>query len=525
MKKKRLILVTLLILSLIIGTIPASANGETKQLKDLPTGSIVYDPSWKWEHKTGEGYTGSGTTKPVEWIIVAKDHTGYPTNSVTLLSNELIAKYTFDNSTNRGSEYGSNHWGNSGNPNATAGIRPFLNTSFFNTFSQNFKNIILETNLENKDYSGNSYTSKDKVFLPSEKELGGNNTPIIGTDWGYFNDNNSRIAKIGSDNWYYPTRSPYSGSSNIVRNVGSGGSFGSNSNANHSSSGVRPALNLKSDTLVKSVGSKWEIVYNSPPILNITNPNNGQTINSSGKITINGTVKDDDNDNVTISATIGGKLKSTDITSTSTQKNWTLEWLSNELNDGTYNNTVITAKDDKGNITTKTYTGTILVDKTKPTKPILTADTTNPTNKDVTITVTAGTDSGSGVDKTEYRIDAGNWTTYTAPFKMSSNGNVEARTIDKVGNISDVGSITISNINKSLPIITIEPYNTEWTNKDIIVKAKTDKGTLNQESYTFTENGDFTFIAVDEYGNIAEKTVTITNIDKIKPKIKITIGN
>ena len=70
-------------------------------------------------------------------------------------------------------------------------------------------------------------------------------------------------------------------------------------------------------------------------------------------------LKDDDNDNVTISATIGGKLKSTDITSTSTQK-LDIRMVSNELNDGTYNNTVITAKDDKGNITTKTYTGTIL---------------------------------------------------------------------------------------------------------------------------------------------------------------------
>ena len=36
---------------------------------------------------------------------------------------------------------------------------------------------------------------KIKYFF-LQKELGGNNTPIIGTDWGYFNDNNSRIAKM-----------------------------------------------------------------------------------------------------------------------------------------------------------------------------------------------------------------------------------------------------------------------------------------------------------------------------------------
>lgn len=614
MKKKRLILL-MLILSLIMSTIPASASEETKQLKDLATGSIVYDPSWTWKHKTGNAYTGNGEIKPVEWIVVAQDHYKNSTtgivngNHTTLISNELIAKYAFDDryNTDYGENYGYNHWGDSNK------IRPFLNTSFFNNFSSNFKNLVLETTLNMQTYNGSSYTTKDKVFLPSEKELGGNNTPIIGTDWGYFNSNSSRIAKSGSVNRYYWTRSPGSGSSYSVRYVYSDGSFGTNHYAYNSSYGVRPALNLKSDTLVKSVGSKWEIVYNSPPALNISNPNNAQTIGSSGKIAISGTIFDSDNDTVTISATIGGKLKSATVNSTSTSKPWTLEWLGSELNDGTYSNTIITAKDDKGNTTTKTYTGTILVDKTnptnptisvnedwtstnveatitsgtdsgsgvdkteyslsgattlswttissggkvtisnegqttikartvdkagntstevskiikidktKPTKPTLIADTTNPTNKDVTITVTPGTDSGSGVDRSEYKIGSGSWATYSQPFKVTSNNTVEARTIDKVGNVSDLGSIVVSNINKDAPIITIEPYNEDWTNKDIIVTATVDKGTLNKTSHTFTENGSFTFIATDEYGNEGAETVTITNIDKIKPKIKITI--
>ena len=40
---------------------------------------------------------------------------------------------------------------------------------------------------------------------------------------------------------------------------------------------------------------------------------------------------------------------------------------------------------------------------------------------------------------------------------------------------------------------------------------------MNQDSYTFTENGSFTFIAIDEAGNRSEKTVTISNIDKTLP--------
>ena len=67
------------------------------------------------------------------------------------------------------------------------------------------------------------------------------------------------------------------------------------------------------------------------------------------------------------------------------------------------------------------------------------------------------------------------------------------------------------------PVITISSYETNWTNKDITVTASANKGTLNETSYTFTENGSFTFIATDEYGNRAEKTVTITSIDKVAP--------
>jgi carboxypeptidase T len=54
---------------------------------------------------------------------------------------------------------------------------------------------------------------------------------------------------------------------------------------------------------------------------------------------------------------------------------------------------------------------------------------------DVNVTLTA-TDDGSGVYYTNYKLDNGAWTTYTAPFVVSTNGNHTVRfySADKAGN-------------------------------------------------------------------------------------------
>lgn len=234
------------------------------QLKDLPLGTVIKDRA-SWEHKTGNGYTGTGATKPVEWIIVAKNHMGYPANSVTLISKEIIGKYAFDDSTNREDSGGSNHWGNSGTPNATTGVRPWLNGTFYNHFSQNFKDAVLTTTVPNKVWgTGADYTTTDKIFLPSGTELGQGSvdwTYPIGTNWGYFSSDTARIASIGGNNWSYWDRSPRSVYSDIVCNVRFSGVFFLGAVAYKSDVGVRPALNLKSDIYVNLNG---EVVGSEP---------------------------------------------------------------------------------------------------------------------------------------------------------------------------------------------------------------------------------------------------------------------
>jgi peptidoglycan/xylan/chitin deacetylase (PgdA/CDA1 family) len=75
----------------------------------------------------------------------------------------------------------------------------------------------------------------------------------------------------------------------------------------------------------------------------------------------------------------------------------------------------------------------------------------------------------------------------------------------------------VNPVNK--PIITIDPYVTTPTNKNIVVNAHTNKGTLNATTTTFTTNGIFNFVATDSLGNTSTTTVVINNIDKVAPVI------
>lgn len=71
------------------------------------------------------------------------------------------------------------------------------------------------------------------------------------------------------------------------------------------------------------------------------------------------------------------------------------------------------------------------------------------------------------------------------------------------------------------PIITVDPYDTNPTNQDVIVCVSTNEGYLNEICHTFTENGSFEFIATDLGGNTTSQIVNIDFIDKIPPAITV----
>lgn len=156
---------------------------------------------------------------------------------------------------------------------------------------------------------------------------------------------------------------------------------------------------------------------NSSPSLSITS-NNHVLSEEPGHntLTISGKVSDPDQDNVTVSATIGGKTKSTTIKAPATMPsadNWTLRWdvKADSLPEGRFSNIDIKADDQKGGVTTVKYTGTITIDKTAPsvTAPVLSSDSTS----QVTIRANA-TDNGSGLHSQPYQfyrngVELGTW--------------------------------------------------------------------------------------------------------------------
>lgn len=169
---------------------------------------------------------------------------------------------------------------------------------------------------------------------------------------------------------------------------------------------------------------------------------------------------------------------------------------------GTY---TFIAEDSKGFITTESITINN-IDKVAPIITLGTYDSTTPTKND--ITVTASTNEGT-LNATSH--------TFTA------NGSFDFVATDAAGNVT-TRTVTITNIDKTPPVITLAPYeDTAPVDGNITVFASTNEGTLNAASHTFTANGSFDFVATDAAGNVTTKSVTITNINKI-PKILSVTG-
>ncbi|WP_137743234.1 DUF6273 domain-containing protein [Robertmurraya siralis] len=255
-------------------------------LSDLPVGAKVKDPETT--------YYGV----PIVFLVAAKNHEGYPDNSVTLITEKIITLKSFDaiepsnSDTNRRS-YGNNRYLHSNirqwlnkdtqpwyvaqhgadqpptTANVWSGHNPYdSEKGFLANFSANFKNRILTTTLtvvkNTVTDGGGSESVQDKVFLLSNTELGlaNENSIAEGSRLALFTTtDSSRLANptpeavsqssytdaslSASQPWWWWLRTPHSGYSYGARNVSSSGAINFNS-AWLGRVGARPALNLPS---------------------------------------------------------------------------------------------------------------------------------------------------------------------------------------------------------------------------------------------------------------------------------------
>mgnify|MGYP001035656787 CR=1 FL=1 len=285
-----------------------------KRLGELPVGALVKDPETT--------YYG----KPIVWKIADKNHSGYPANSVTLITDKLIGAKTFDgkelkNSDSSRRDYGNNYYKYSNilqwlNSDAKDWYKPMHNADappssgnigsgspydkeagFLTNFSAGFKREAMPTSLKTVRPSldgGGSESVESKFFLASTTEVGLANENGIaeGSKLAVFTDDSSRKAILtdeavknssysdsgfkGGNYWRWWLRTPYTSYSYYVRFVLSDGTLDWY-NAYYGSRGLRPLCNLKSGILVsenKDSDGAYVITWNRVPIIESTNKDN-----------------------------------------------------------------------------------------------------------------------------------------------------------------------------------------------------------------------------------------------------------
>lgn len=274
--------------------------------------------------------------------IADKNHSGYPSNSVTLITEKIIQNMASDakepsNSNSDRKNHGNNRhiysnllqWLNS---NAAAGAwysakhsadqapttknthvtyNPYTSwAGFLAMLDPKFVAELMETTLTvvKSSTDGGSYeTFKAKMFLASTTEVGlaNENNIAEGSLLALFSNDASRVAYptaqcvnnadgytnsgfATSKGWYWWLRTPNSSYARFVRCVSSDGSL-SGLSAYGGDGGVRPLCNLKSSILVSdspNSDGNYTVIYNSAPSAppSITAPAtcySGQNINIS----------------------------------------------------------------------------------------------------------------------------------------------------------------------------------------------------------------------------------------------------
>ena len=173
-------------------------------------------------------------------------------------------------------------------------------------------------------------------------------------------------------------------------------------------------------------------------------------------------------------------------------------------------------------------TVTVIYDTIPPEKPVATADIMTPTNGDVLVTATFSEDS---VLK-EYSLDGENWGVYAGGVLFSSNRTAYFRSIDAVGNISEIAEYEVTNIDRTAPNKPVVSADvTTPTNQSVTVSATFDEDSSTKEysldgekwlTYTnailCVKNETVSFRGIDEAGNVSEvASLEVSNIDTEAP--------
>jgi hypothetical protein len=197
------------------------------ELKDLPIGSKIIDKESSYPDST-----------PVAWIVLDQNHTEYPTDTTTLITERAYLQNYFHVT--------------DVNIYEASWIKSYLNTTFKNMLSKALKENIKSTEVKTFRQSCADFNlTNEDIFLLSSFEVYGITDSTIctgiseGVQFEYFKNSNNRLVKgTSSTNVPWHTRSRYNLNDTQILAVRS--STNSYAEVKYASSiiGTRPVLNI-----------------------------------------------------------------------------------------------------------------------------------------------------------------------------------------------------------------------------------------------------------------------------------------
>ena len=177
------------------------------------------------------------------------------------------------------------------------------------------------------------------------------------------------------------------------------------------------------------------------------------------------------------------------------------------------------AIDNAGN-TAATSSFTIKIDSTSPVSSVSLSGTKegNVYTTDVTVSISR-TDSMSGIAYTKYRVNGGTWTTYTAPFTLSTDGTytVDYYSADNAGNTESTKTATFEILKNHPPTadFSYTPANPTDTQTIHFTDNSDDTdGTIANYTWNFGDgNTSHLENPTHKYGDNGTYTVTLTVTD------------
>ena len=284
-------------------------------LSNLPIGAKI---------KFGKHQIYSETATPIVWLVADKNHTGYPANSVTLITEKVIDLRAYDgqetNSDNElyaqygnidyklsninqwlNSEGAANSWYTAQHSDDTAPINSYMiygteyyaRPGFLYNFTSAERQSLLPTTLNNQRASKALESFVTKVFLPSAWETLGTFTVTDGSSkLKYFESYTTQafptqqlITNTRADSDVKPTSTTVALSywtrntnSSSIACVGNNGAVTSSSPFK-GNVGVRPCVNLSYNTKMSDAVDSdgcYTILTNTIPTISGTNGNLGE---------------------------------------------------------------------------------------------------------------------------------------------------------------------------------------------------------------------------------------------------------